>query len=560
MGVVQVRQIRLALEKSFDGLIDLSDYATRPVEEQIGAFLSRALAAYAIAHLAGADPEASAKSVVDGFDDNGIDAIFFNPGDRQLFIVQSKWMAAGAGSPGRGEIQKFVQGVRDLLVPRFERFNTKVRARRAEIESALDDTSVSLVVVVSYTGSDQIAEHPRRDIEDLLTELNDPVDWVSFVPLSQRELHRAIASAAEGSPVRLEAMLHEWGMSRDPFLSYYGQVSAADVASWWQDNGPKLLIKNLRKFLGTGTEVNSGMLDTLRTTPERFWYYNNGITALCSQVTKKPIGGAERSSGVFVCDGVSIVNGAQTVGSIAQAFATHPNQVQRARVAVRFISLETGPEELSTDITRATNTQNRIERRDFAALDPEQDRLRSDFFLEFNLEYSYKSGDPTPLPAKGCSLDEAAVALACAYNSLALAVQAKREVGKIYEDIERPPYKLLFNAGTTALRVWRCVQVMRIVDAHLAEIQKGLEGRERMVAVHGNRFILHQVFKALPEGTLEAGKPEIGGLTAVQRPAVEQLLRALIQVIAKQYAASYLNSLFKNQQKCKHLDECLAEG
>src|SRR5712691_10418348 len=102
------------------------------------------------------------------------------------------------------------------------------------------------------------------------------------------------------------------------------------------------------------------------------------------------------------------------------------------------------PPNFADDLTRATNTQNRIERRDFAALDPNQKRLRTELLLECQKEYAYQSGENAPQESIGCTLDEAAVALACAMQDVGLSVQAKREVGMLYEDIAKAPYVQLF--------------------------------------------------------------------------------------------------------------------
>jgi hypothetical protein len=72
------------------------------------------------------------------------------------------------------------------------------------------------------------------------------------------------------------------------------------------------------------TEVNQSLIETLRSNPENFWYFNNGITALASHIAKKPIGGDTCDMGVFEYSIVSIVNGAQTVGAIATANRAHP--------------------------------------------------------------------------------------------------------------------------------------------------------------------------------------------------------------------------------------------
>src|SRR4051812_46028835 len=104
-----------------------------------------------------------------------------------------------------------------------------------------------------------------------------------------------------------------------------------------------------------------------------------------------------------------------------------------SKVMVRITSLESCPPDFSSDITRAVNTQNRIERRDFAALDPTQSRLKSEMLLSYQKEYVFRTGDAQPPPDNGCTLDEATVALACANQDIGLSLLAKREVGKLYE-------------------------------------------------------------------------------------------------------------------------------
>ncbi|WP_420912651.1 AIPR family protein [Cyanobacterium aponinum] len=41
------------------------------------------------------------------------------------------------------------------------------------------------------------------------------------------------------------------------------------------------------------------MIETLKNNPESFWYYNNGITALCSSIQKKPLGGNSRNTRIL---------------------------------------------------------------------------------------------------------------------------------------------------------------------------------------------------------------------------------------------------------------------
>jgi hypothetical protein len=552
LAILHVQQIRGFLDKTFSSSVDVSDYATAPQEQRDHVFLSRAVAAFAIMHLADISPERAAAAVTDGTGDNGIDAVCFDETDRRLYLVQSKWNSDGHGSFERGDIQKFITGFHDIVNIRLSRFNVKVQSKKAEIESAVFDAATRIVAVVAYTGQDPLAAECQRDLEDLLSEMNQPTETVELRVLQQAHLHGIVASGAKGSPINLEVALSEWGQLKEPFSAVYGQVAALDVAAWADAYHPRLFAPNLRMFLGR-TDVNEGMLETLRTNPENFWYFNNGITALCATIKKKPIGGTARESGVFELSDVTIVNGAQTVGALASARSTHADALGRARVFIRFISLENTPADIASEITRFTNTQNRIERRDFVALDPQQERIRTELQID-NVEYVFKSGHSLPPNRPGLDITEATVALACASNDVSLAVQAKREIGKLWEDITKAPYCALFNPSVSGPEVWRLVRILRTAETALQNQQKKREGRDRMFAVHGNRLVEWLVFRGLSDAGQVDSDPDV----PVARESIETTtIAALDQVTEKANRLFgtdvYLASLFKNLSKCRQI-------
>ena len=96
MSVLHLRHIKATLEKLFQSKIDLSDMQGGPASDQENLFLTRSLAAYALMVLANTDEHTAAKSVVDGFDDNGIDLIHFDKANKILYLVQSKWINSTA--------------------------------------------------------------------------------------------------------------------------------------------------------------------------------------------------------------------------------------------------------------------------------------------------------------------------------------------------------------------------------------------------------------------------------------------------------------------------------
>lgn len=76
-----------------------------------------------------------------------------------------------------------------------------------------------------------------------------------------------------------------------------------------------------------------------------------------------------------------------------------------------------------------TNTQNRIDGKDFAALDPEQERIKNE--LSFSgIQYLYKTGATIEDPLHQITLDEAIIAQACSIDELSIVALAKRNVQK----------------------------------------------------------------------------------------------------------------------------------
>lgn len=58
--------------------------------------------------------------------------------------------------------------------------------------------------------------------------------------------------------------------------------------------------------------------------------------------------------------------------------AEDPEAVASARIFVQMIDLGDSENTQATQITKLSNTQNRIDGKDFVSLDPQQDRLRMD--------------------------------------------------------------------------------------------------------------------------------------------------------------------------------------
>lgn len=550
-----IQRLTHSLEKTFDGQIDMSDVVNEPMEQRRAKWLSRAVAAYAVMSLTGAEAAMAGASVTDCYHDQGIDAVYFSAPDNSLYLVQSKWHQSGSGSLALGEAHKFLDGVKAIIGGTYGGFDDKIKKREIEIQGVLMRSDVRIILVVAHTGKDPLGAEVEAPLRRYIKDQNNVGDEEVF-SLETFDLGRIYASLrrAPGRSIDLDVILTEWATVGSPSRAYYGQVKVSEIATWAQ-YGRQLFDRNLRFYRGL-TEVNESIEDSLASAPDRFWYLNNGITVLCTKLVKKHANGDKRDWGIFECSGVSVVNGAQTVGVIWE-MARKTQDVHKdsvATVQARFISLENCPEGFDRNLTKATNTQNRIENRDFAALDDLQHVLAQEMALD-NRRYAFKTGDPDPKNDEGCSVEEAAIALACAENDVGMAVLAKREAGALWRDTAKPPYTVFFNDKTTARNVWRSVLVMRAVNDELEKCDKKAVPRGELVAVHGNRFILHRVFRHPKILSFRDPKVREDELSTLARDVTREVFAKVAGAVQAKHSSAYPANLFKNASKCKDLLE-----
>jgi hypothetical protein len=234
------------------------------------------------------------------------------------------------------------------------------------------------------------------------------------------------------------------------------------------------------------------------------------------------------------------------VGAASEAIQASTSE--QSWVQVRIISLEKCPPGFDRQITQATNFQNAVVRRDFAAMDPVQHRLATDFSLD-KRRYVYKSGEEDPHGDDGCSITEATQALGCA-ASIELAVQVKREISELWWKIDRPPYTDLFNEHLTSVRLWKSVRILRAVDEELQKLRRSSAPRADMIAVHLNRALLHLVFR--DPAVRDFGRDDVPEeqLVMSARDAINEIFPKAADYIEQKHPYDYLVSVAKHLHLC----------
>lgn len=555
-----VNRIRGVLHRHFDEHIDMTDWKGRPPEQFEGAFLSRALAALCIKNFSGANEESASEAVIDGMSDGGIDAIYFDAPTDTLIVVQSKWSGSGNATFDEGSSAKFVNGVKRLLAADFTHFNEKIRNKAPEIKEALyADRDIRIRLMTVHTAKQPIAPHVGRVIETLIGELNDPVQIADHLDIDQAGVYALITAESRDAKIKLQAVLNDWGVIERPYLAYYGRVSLDQIAAWWTEHRNKLFSQNLRLYY-QNSSVNDALKRTLGEDPENFWYFNNGITIIADKVSKGLAGAPAHKFANFICEGASVVNGAQTVGTIGSSSDIALASVGSVEdplvwVQVRLISLENCPPDFARRITRAANLQNAVGNREFAAMDPMQHRLAVEFALD-KRRYVYKSGELDPRGDEGCSIVEATQALACAYSTR-LAVEVKREISSLWADTDRAPYTDIFQPNLSAERVWKAVSVMRATDEIVQVLRHSDAPRADLVGTHMPRIILHLVFQDPDVRVKYMSHAPLGELLSAVKVAVGPVFQKVARYLAEHHGGDYLANFSKNAEKCDQLVQSL---
>ncbi|MFD3944089.1 AIPR family protein [Streptomyces sp. NPDC058579] len=547
---LQVRQVRQALAREFDGLIDVGDGGFSRYREIL--FFSRALAAKAVRIATDCTSQEAATAVTDGADDFGIDAVAVSSATGELWLIQAKWSDQGTAQFTSADASKLLNAFRMLDNLDFDRFNARFQGFADRIHSVLAQPMSQVHLVAAVMGPAAPATSALQLIHRESPDLGARTD---LRVLASSDLHAAIRQDLAPQSVTVTATFADGWYGQDlPYPAHVGTVTADEIALWYERHGGELLNINVRRSLGH-TPVNATLDDSLAKNPENFWYFNNGITVLCESATAEYFGRRAQGAPVrLTLADAQIVNGAQTVASLYRAFADDPQALADVKVMVRIITVGQTPPGFASSVTVATNTQNHVEQRDFIALDPVQAYIRDDFRLTLEKDYIVKRGELEPAPDAGCTVLEAATALACAHPDARMVAGTRASTDFLWQSAPEGGYTQLFAEPPTAVQIWRSVQLLRIVQQTVHGLAATLPGRAAAIAESGALLVAHLVFQRT---NIEA----IDDLDADWQPTLDAAVKLTAQALAHLIAEvdrlygphSFISRTFSQATACRDL-------
>jgi hypothetical protein len=326
------------------------------------------------------DPEDLQACFVDASGDRGVDFVFRSD-EGFVLVIQSKYRSSEK-SEKLDEVEAFCQVLRRHHPSAGAALRKNQRALEAFADVDWDHDTFELQYITLGKVSDEILKWAET-LPECLPEVSGLDERVDTAILPESALNEKLREAISTSRSISEPIAIRFTPSSDgaPWLvyqnsrgarSFIGLVNAPQISELYKKHRTTLFSLNIRNYVGD-TSTNKGVISTAVNEPDDFFVYNNGISAVATHVDP------DADGGILECSRFSVINGAQTVRSLAKAHAKNRDAVRSAFVMLRVSEISLSDETLLVNITKFNNTQNSIRISDFRSNDPVQRSLAKRF-------------------------------------------------------------------------------------------------------------------------------------------------------------------------------------
>ena len=158
--------------------------------------------------------------------------------------------------------------------------------------------------------------------------------------------------------------------NNEDYKSYLCIIPGAVLADVYDTYGSQLLEGNVRSFLSTKVAVNKKIRGTILSEPEKFFAFNNGVSATAMDLV---IETTPEGRFITYAKDFQIVNGGQTTASLSNARFKDKADLSNVYVQMKLTEVDSNIEranELIRNISRSSNSQNKVSEADFFSTHP----------------------------------------------------------------------------------------------------------------------------------------------------------------------------------------------
>lgn len=208
-----------------------------------------------------------------------------------------------------------------------------------------------------------------RSLLHLPSEMIDKVN-IDYRVIDIEYLYKIYLSENSGGDFEIDVKLPYLKINSDSnkYKSYLSHISGTTLVNVYEQYGQKLFEQNVRTFLQFRGNVNKGLKNTIEYNPEMFFAYNNGITAIATDVS------VDNHGHIINIKNFQIVNGGQTTSAIYASSKNKKNPIDVSKVFVQMKLSVVYDKEKQNDfvskVSEYANTQNKINKSDFFSNSP----------------------------------------------------------------------------------------------------------------------------------------------------------------------------------------------
>ncbi|WP_257807043.1 AIPR family protein [Burkholderia glumae] len=402
----------------------------------------------------------ASEALTDGPDDKKIDFIYLDRDAKRIVFAQGYYGAKKADQAPANKASDLNTAAAWILSGDLDSVPEQLRTVISECRNAITESEievVELLYVHNYPESVNVTKELQTAAEHVRKAMNDSV----AVTVIARELGTSMIEhlfATQDSHIEVKDQIScpakiAFTEKGPTWKAYVASVPGEWLHGLYATYGDKLFSANYRGFLGITRRrrINTGIRQSAETKPKDFWVFNNGITLLT----------LAHQSGKDDCEltGISIINGAQTTGSIGSVDIKR-SDLKDVKVLCRMI--ECTDTQTINEIVKFNNTQNEITTWDQYSNDSEQNRIETEFF-ELGHVYNKKRG----FQSKGdqIGIEEVAQPLLAFHGRYQ---DANRGKNQIFD--RKPLYQNAFD-GKKARHVLFVYSLARAIDERRIELK-----------------------------------------------------------------------------------------
>ena len=299
--------------------------------------------------------------ITDGPNDKKIDAVYIDASQSTIYIIQGKFYEDKLNSEPVHEVISSWMHIIDL--EKLQRgANEKLVVKINEISRALqDDYEICFELITDS----QLTPQAEADAEGFSKFIsNNEYINASFVVVDNEMLKAKYDETLGQDKIRID---HNFAIEPDKCMqmqlngvkTILAAIPLRECVNIPGIKDGRLFRQNVRQSLGKSNKVNKGIAKTIKDSSSEFFFYHNGITAICKKME------LDESNKTLAVKDINVVNGCQSLSMIFACSET----AKKSFGYILFKFYEIANKSKTDNITNNTNSQSAVKAIDMRSND-----------------------------------------------------------------------------------------------------------------------------------------------------------------------------------------------